>query len=74
MVHGTSKSHFYIIMDEYLDKSLKQQYLSIYLFNEYDVKYKVIGKFITENIYFNDFVEGQLDSYIKAENPLESIY
>ena len=54
-------------MGEYSNKSSKHQYLSIYLFNEYDVKYKVIGKFITKNICFNDFVEGQLDSGIKAE-------
>ena len=64
---GPRKSQFYIIMGEYLDKSSKSQYLSIALFNEYDIKDKIIGKFIPENICFNDFVEGQLDSSIKAE-------
>ena len=54
-------------MGEYSDKSSKPQYLSIALFNEYDIKNKIIGKFIAENICFNDFVEWQLDNYIKAE-------
>ena len=41
--------------------------LSIALFNEYDIKDKIIGKFISENICFNDFIERRLDSDIKAE-------
>ena len=54
-------------MGEYSDKSSNPQYLSIALFNEYDIKDKIIGKFITENICFNDFVEGPLYSGIKAK-------
>ena len=68
---GSRKSQFYIIMGEYLDKSSKSQYLSIALFNEYDIKDKITGKFITENICFNDFVEGQSDSEIKPEKAWE---
>ena len=68
---GSPKSQFYIIMGEYSNKSSKHQYLSIYWFNEYDIKDKITGKFITENICFNDFVVWQLDSDIKAEKAWE---
>ena len=52
---GSQISPFFIVMVEYLVKSLKHQYLSKYLSNEDDTKDKIIGNFMADINCFNDF-------------------